>query len=623
MPMEPNHDPFATVLGALCSDGPILDAFAVSTADIEHGTAADLALEFLRSLTNGLGATAPTPSSHADTLERLGRLADPVREELERLSLRPLARWIQGIAETPTPNEAAEHFWEVFSPNSVGLLDSWDHQVESLREQRSVTIAPDGFAKNTGHILFTSNALLTAHDTDDEQRWFFDHPMVIGAAVASNEIVHGLRGLNAALAFEKDRGTLDRASLVDCVLSVSVTHESLAPFARDEVNRSVAAAGPLEHLAVYAFTEADSDRLVTEVLGPAINCDPSLLDVFGVNGNYGRHYSFTKAIAALWQTVMDPEVDRTFKIDLDQVFPQEHLVAETGMSALELLTMGRWGAIGTDEHGRQVELGMCAGALVTESDIHHGLFTPDVERPTSAPSLPDLMFRKAVPQSLSTEAEMMDRGDEPPGAVRQRVHVTGGTIGITVDALMRHRPFTPSFISRAEDQAYLLSALVGPDPSLRTAHIPGLFMRHDKETVATTAVLLAEVGTAVSDYERTILFTGYARALRLVDTDWLGPFIGSYITQAPLATTLIRLLLDVIDRETRGESQDASDLLELGVRHVSAAHDLALAPDNRLSDIVADERAGWDRYYDAVAAVAEDADLAARARTIIESTRLT
>ena len=46
-------------------------------------------------------------------------------------------------------------------------------------------------------------------------------------------------------------------------------------------------------------------------------------EVFGVDGAYGRHYTFLKAIAALWQVLIDPGVRGTFKIDLDQVFPQD------------------------------------------------------------------------------------------------------------------------------------------------------------------------------------------------------------------------------------------------------------------------------------------------------------
>lgn len=39
----------------------------------------------------------------------------------------------------------------------------------------------------------------------------------------------------------------------------------------------------------------------------------------------------------------------------------------------------------------------------------------------------------------------------------QRVHVTGATNGILVEALKKFKPFKPTFIGRAENQAYTLS----------------------------------------------------------------------------------------------------------------------------------------------------------------------
>jgi hypothetical protein len=347
--------PSNATIEALCHPGPLLDSFDIDLPLVRSTPVGRTALAFLSEV-------AGTSDDSSCLSQELMALAEIVQEELLELDMDDLAQWLSGL-------NVAQH------------------------------------GRTDGHILFTSNVLLTSPDASDEHRWHFDHPMTIGADVAANEIVHGLKGLDAAIAFEKERGTLDVTAVVDCVLSVSVTHESLVPLARDEVRRSIVAAGELEHLAVFAFTEADTRRLVTEVLAPAIGCDPSLLTVFGVNGNYGRHYSFCKAIAALWQAVVDPDIDRTFKFDLDQVFPQEHLVAETGKSALELLTTGsQWGARGVDSRGRQVNLGMCAGALVNPSDIDRGLFTPDIECPMSPPSLPDLIFRKAVPQALSTEA---------------------------------------------------------------------------------------------------------------------------------------------------------------------------------------------------------------------------
>ena len=106
-----------------------------------------------------------------------------------------------------------------------------------------------------------------------------------------------------------------------------------------------------------------------------------LISVLGVDGCYGRHYSFLKAIAALWNVLIDPEIKATFKIDLDQVFPQTELIEQTGASAFEHFQTPLWGATGRDAEGQPIELGMIAGALVNQQDIQRGVFTPDVTFP--------------------------------------------------------------------------------------------------------------------------------------------------------------------------------------------------------------------------------------------------
>ncbi len=126
--------------------------------------------------------------------------------------------------------------------------------------------------------------------------------------------------------------------------------------------------------------------------------------VIGVDGEYGRHYSFLKAIAALWHVAIDPAVRATFKIDLDQVFPQDVLVAETGRTAFGHLGTPLWGALARDAEGRDIELGMLAGALVNERDIGRGLFTPDVDLPT-----------RDRRSSMSTCSSAPSRRPSPPG----------------------------------------------------------------------------------------------------------------------------------------------------------------------------------------------------------------
>jgi hypothetical protein len=181
-------------------------------------------------------------------------------------------------------------------------------------------------------MLFTSNILLTLpadisaiNDlpfsrvlrdqiktiAKEEQEFWFDHPIPLDIETESNEIIYGLRNLNEAIAFEKATGHAAADTRMACALSVSVTHTGLKTIARDYLQEAFAAAPDMPHLDVYVFSEAATDRLIDEVLAPAVEQylgeqDIELLRrVFGVDGEYGRHYSFLKAVSALWHVLVD------------------------------------------------------------------------------------------------------------------------------------------------------------------------------------------------------------------------------------------------------------------------------------------------------------------------------
>lgn len=525
----------------------------------------------------------------------------------------------------------AEALWSVFFPEGVGIVGRHEERVAALREGRTIELArlaAQPISDVAGEVLFTSNVLLTipAAMTDidalpypadlcaelhramgePQLRWY-DHPIQIGVEPAANELLYGLRGLDEAADFERRHGRLSRRLQV--VLSVSVTHDRLRDVAHDYVRTELRRAGGFDNLDVYVFTEADTLRLSDEVLRPAANgTSTELSEVFGVDGEYGRHYSFLKAIAALWSVLVDPRIRATFKIDLDQVFAQEVLVAETARSAFEHLTTPLWGATGVDSWGEPVELGMLAGALVNERDIGRGLFTPDVDFPTGPATPDEYVFFSRLPQALSTRAEMMERYDGPLRDGRrmclERVHVTGGTNGILVDALRRHRPFTPTFFGRAEDQAYILSVLDGQRsdgrPRLAYAHAAGLIMRHDKEAFAGEAIEAARVGKLVGDDVRILYFSAYADLLGRERVKALAdPFTGCFISRLPATVVLLRFALRLAHAFERGDERLAGELASMGAERIAAALDFT-ADGPRLASRVAAERHAWNAYYDAL-----------------------
>jgi len=595
------------------------------------------------------------------------RACDEAPGFLERL--RDAAAWASGPDAGRDPWETAERTWAVFFPEAAGVRGREEKRIRDLRGARTVRIDspnPAPLDDPGRQVLFTANVLLTIPPAEslnregalpddlrrrlepvlgEPQKTWYDHPIPIGTPPESNEILYGLRGLDEAMAFEKRRGTFAPDRRAVCLLSVSVTHDGLQRLARDYIRDEIRRFGGFEHLHVFAFTESDTRRLGEEVLQPAadrylggVHPGAGFPEVFGVDGEYGRHYTFLKAVAPLWQLLVDPSVRATFKIDLDQVFPQERLVAETGASALEHLTSPLWGAAGKDARGRPVELGLLAGALVNEGDIHKGLFTPDVRFPVHPPSGEELVFHSALPQALSTEAEMMVRyGPHTPDGGKtciQRVHVTGGTTGVLVDALRRHRPFTPSFIGRAEDQAFLLSSLAGDAPLPAYLHEPGLIMRHDKASFAADAVRSAHLSKLIGDDVRILLFSAYARALAdpvssLKET--LDPFTGGFISRIPETVVHLRSALRAASRFSSGRTEEGLRLVREGAQRIAGTLAFTGGEESPLERACDRERRGWNLYYDvldALESALENGDgeakkLRGRTRGIIQQCAIT
>lgn len=557
--------------------------------------------------------------------------------------LKTLADWISDKETLNNAEEMEEKTWSVFFPEARGIRENKQEHLKTLREKRTVTIDELNNTPITdpaGQILFTSNVLLTTPPTSkspdelpfsnhlkerlietarEPQLYWYDHPVQIGVEPEKNEILYGLRGLEAAIEFERDRGNMSRNARITCVLSASVTHHGLHDIAKSCIEEEFARSGSLKNIDVYVFTEADTQRIVNEILVPAaayyLQCKDAkeLLGMFGVDGEYGRHYSFLKAIAPFWNIFIQPEIRATFKIDLDQVFPQKDLVEQGGASAFEHFKTPLWGARGLDSDGRPVEFGMIAGALVNERDIGKSLFTPDVTFPDRTLSPDEHIFFSTLPQALSTEAEMMTRytTNKLDGKRRciQRIHVTGGTNGILVDSLRHHRPFTPSFIGRAEDQAYILSVLPDPGTRLAYVHKDGLIMRHDKEAFAQEAIQSAYITKLVGDYVRILYFSEYARALTTDVTklkDIIAPFTGCFISRIPATVVYLRFGLKAASFFAEGKEKQGLEFVKMGAKRIMAALGFTGGENSALKQCYEKERLGWNLYYDTLSAI-EDA----------------
>jgi hypothetical protein len=553
-----------------------------------------------------------------------------------------LAKWLAENENATDHNKKTERIWSLFFPEGVNINSNRTKCIEELRKKRILKITetnPEPIEDPVNEILFTSNVLLgippkskkieDLHLSSDlkeqiykvlkeDQLFWYDHPIPIGIEPEKNEVLYGMKGLDDAIKFERDHGKVNPENKLTCLLSASVTHKGLHKIAGEYLKEEFSKSGGLKNINLYVLTEADTNQLNKEILAPAArhflnqhNAE-EILSVFGADGEYGRHYSFLKAISAFWNVFIDPNTRATFKIDLDQVFPQKELLEQGGGSALEHFKTPLWGAQGIDTNENIYNLDMIAGALVNQKDVSKGLFTPDVPFPERTLMPDEHIFFSLLPQALSTEAEMMTRYDRSDidGKTNciQRIHVTGGTNGILLKGLFEHRPFTPSFFGRAEDQAFIMSDFPNDGNKLAYLHKAGLFMRHDKKAFAGEAIKAAFIGKLVGDYIRILLFSKYAQILgpELEEIkDRIDPFTGCFVSAIPTTIVYLRFALKAADFFSKHKDDQGLRFITEGIPRLEKALDFVNGEDSRLEQTYLKERAGWNLYYDTLLAIKE------------------
>ena len=464
----------------------------------------------------------------------------------------------------------SNNLWEIFCPEADSASfkpELFKKQILKRRILKKLKKPKKILKFPHKEILFLSNVLVTLPQDynspnipsiiknnikelkNRKQSFWYDHPIPLDASDSENEILYGLRFLDRALNFEFKRGNIGINDKIHLVLSLSVTHNGLEKFGIKYVEFLIKKKLKLKFIKVFIFDENKSSQIINTIFPKNNNFE----EYFGVNGNYGRHYTFLKYILLLWNKVIDKKFNYSFKIDLDQVFDQKFLLKISNKSFFEILKCQTyWGGSGYDYKDRFVDLGMLAGGLINKSDTSRGYLVPDVKRPNNRNIFSKISSKRVFcpdwSHALSTETEILSKINN-----MHRIHVTGGTTGITLDALNNWAPFTPSFINRAEDQAFVLSS-VKKNKFLSHLHAKNLIMRHDKLYFAKRTIAQAQMGKEIGNLERILLFSYYSKCNKLGFDNikshfW--PYTSSFIQKYP---EIILYLILIIDGLSKGDN---------------------------------------------------------------------
>jgi hypothetical protein len=168
--------------------------------------------------------------------------------------------------------------------------------------------------------------------------------------------------------------------------------------------------------------------------------------------------------------------------------------------------------------------------------------------------------------------------------------------------LRKYRPFTPAFIGRAEDQAYILSVLFKDQAmNLRYVHKDSLIMRHDKKSFAQQAIETASTGKIIGDYIRTLWFSHYAKILPWSFDkikDEIDPFTGCFASRIPITVVHLRLALKAALFFEEGEDEKGVELLKLAVERLPKVISRVSSQSNQVLTRFKLEQKAWDIYYD-------------------------
>lgn len=193
--------------------------------------------------------------------------------------------------------KGAEAFWKIFFPKGVGMMDNQEKEKADLKVRRKISnivLNANPITEPIKEILFTSNVLLgmpadttpiaslpytddfktklTAASKEKQVAWF-DHPIQIGVDQPGNEILYGLIGLDAAVAWEKEKKKIPEDAKMLTALSITCTHTGLQNIAKQYVEEEFKAMPEdkkLKHLTILLFSEIETNALCDNVLKPAL-----------------------------------------------------------------------------------------------------------------------------------------------------------------------------------------------------------------------------------------------------------------------------------------------------------------------------------------------------------------
>lgn len=423
----------------------------------------------------------------------------------------------------------------------------------------------------------------------------YDHPVEIFCEKKEHELLNFLEEFDNDISFEKTKNVFNKNYKVPVIISISTTHKNLELIVSKWVRFEIKNLN-LKNLNIFIL-----DNEVIEQLKKELFKNQNKFELFTVEGNYSNHFNALKYMQLIFEKGFN--IKAGFKLDTDEGINSENLYSVTSRTWFQTLCNKSIGNIAKAGNGKKFKLSFIIGEYVNNIDImktgyKNALFESDV-KPPSTYNNNMIFFNKGFAHAKATSIynkfskyKFEKNNSEFDSNSISHPVVKGGGYGIENSGLKKYTPFCPSFITRAEDQAFYYS---GFSKGIRGIFIETLRITHYKEKYSHSEEKTT-FDRLIEDIHRLILFSEIGKFLN--NKNYLDPLPGVFISNMAFCQSFITIVYNTFLLILKNQYENGEYLLYNGVERLLYLH--KFLQTNNIKNIYKKEEMHWQDFVKTV-----------------------
>lgn len=444
------------------------------------------------------------------------------------------------------------------------------------------------------------NQYIKITNNPGEKIGIYDHPVEIFCEKEKHELLNFLEEFDKDIDFEKSKNVFKKNYKVPLVISISTTHKNLENLISKWLKIEIKKLN-LKNLNIFILDNKTIEEIKNHFLKPY-----GTFDFFTVEGNYSNHFNALKYIQLFFEKGLKKTAG--FKLDTDEGIKSKDLYSITSRTWFQTLCNKIISSSAIDSKGNKFKIHFIIGEYINNIDIikngyKNAIFLSDVKPPRSFKNNM-IFFNKAFVHAKTTSIynkhsilKFNNNIDSGSTYISHPV-VKGGGYGIVNTGLKNYTPFSPSFITRAEDQAFYYT---GFSEGIRGLFIETLRIAHYKEKYSYSEKK-TEIDRLIEDMHRLILFSELGKILDKKDD--LDPMPGAFISYFPFTQSFFTIIYNTFLLIIKNEIKKGIYLYTNGLKRLEQLTNFI--EHNDINKIFNTEKKHWECFIKAIEKLKEE-----------------